>query len=180
MLVVFLVLGMLAGEPGPGGIRFENVATAQLLGTTALAIILFDGELHTPWSSFRTGLGPGLSLATVGVLATAAVTAGCVVLLYGIPWLCQIGLFLMLGLLVTPSDLLPAISKALVVSGAIILLGRPLAVSLCLLPFRFPGRQVVFIDRRLHHKASAGDLVELGNVMLVVRDGSGPDRQGRR
>lgn len=305
VLVVFLVLGMLAGEQGPGGIRFGDVATAQLLGTTALAIILFDGGLHTPLLSFRTGLGPGLSLATVGVLVTAAVTAGCVVLLYGVPWLnalllvsivsstdaaavfyllrtrglelhqrvrntleiesgvndpiaifltitliewvlqpqavttvdlvaalarqmiggavlggiggalltlavnrlrlapslhpllalagglftygmsahiggsgflaaylaglilgnrarlarrsiqrfhdgiawlCQIGLFLMLGLLVTPSDLLPAIPEALVVSGAIILLGRPLAVGLCLLPFRFPWRQVLFIS----------------------------------
>ncbi|MCO6439531.1 MAG: potassium/proton antiporter [Nitrococcus mobilis] len=305
VLVIFLVLGMLAGEQGLGGVQFEDVATAHLLGTMALAVILFDGGLHTPLSSFRTGLGPGLSLATAGVVATALITAGCVVLLYGdswlnslllvsiisstdaaavfyllrarglelhprvrntleiesgvndpiaifltiiliewvlqqhqatptgllvslgqqliggaalggaggalltwvvnrlplpaslypllalsgglliygvsasiggsgflaaylaglilgnrarlarrsiqrfhdgIAWLCQIGLFLMLGLLVTPSDLLQVAPKAVLVAGAIIVLGRPLAVALCLLPFRFPWRQVVFIS----------------------------------
>lgn len=305
VLVIFLVLGMLAGEQGFGGIQFSDLTTAHLIGTIALAIILFDGGLHTPLSSFRTGLGPGLSLATIGVFVTAIVTAGCVVLLYGDPWLsslllasiisptdaaavfylvrtrglelhqrvrntleiesgindpiaiiltitliewvlqpqdtslpglivtfarqmiggavlgatcgtlltlavnrlrltpslypllalagglftygmsayiggsgflaaylaglilgnrarsawrsirrfhdgvawlCQIGLFLMLGLLVTPSELLQVAPKALVVSAAIILLGRPLAVGVCLLPFRFTWRQMLFIS----------------------------------
>ncbi|MBI3897034.1 MAG: potassium/proton antiporter [Gammaproteobacteria bacterium] len=74
LLLVFLVLGMLAGEEGPGGIRFDDVRAAHLVGTIALAIILFDGGLRTRAETFRVGLWPALSLATVGVIVTAVIT----------------------------------------------------------------------------------------------------------
>jgi len=73
LLLVFLLLGMLAGEDGPGGIRFSDIQTTHLIGTVALAIILFDGGLRTRAETFRVGLWPALSLATAGVVITAAV-----------------------------------------------------------------------------------------------------------
>lgn len=74
LLLVFLVLGMLAGEAGFGHIRFNNVPLAHLIGTMALAIILFDGGLRTRAETFRVGLRPAVSLATIGVVATTVVT----------------------------------------------------------------------------------------------------------
>lgn len=73
LLLVFLIVGLLAGEDGPGGIQFTDYQTANLAGTAALAIILFDGGLRTPMSNFRVGLRPALTLATFGVLVTAGV-----------------------------------------------------------------------------------------------------------
>ncbi len=305
LLVVFLGIGMLAGEDGLGGIDFDDVAVAHLLATAALAVILFDGGLHTPIASFRTGLWPGLTLATVGVLITAAVTAVAGVYLFdfgwgasallaamvsstdaaavfyllrargiavhsrvrntleiesgindplaifltlamtlvlapgggaepadltamflrqvvlggllgvgggflltavvnrlrfaaslypllalagglfiygvtavaggsgflaaylaglvlgnraqaarggirrfhdGMAWLCQIGLFLLLGLLVTPTELLPVAFEALVLAAVLIFVARPLAVVASLLPLRFDGRQIAFMS----------------------------------
>lgn len=86
LLVVFLLIGMLAGEDGPGGIAFSNVEVAHLVATVGLAIILFDGGLHTPLGSFRTGLAPGVTLATLGVLLTAAFTAAAAVLIFDFGW----------------------------------------------------------------------------------------------
>ncbi|WP_240466206.1 cation:proton antiporter, partial [Arhodomonas sp. KWT] len=86
LLVVFLGVGMVAGADGLGGVSFESVADAHLVGTAALAVILFDGGLHTPFASFRTGLWPGLAMATAGVLVTAAVTAVAGVVLFGLDW----------------------------------------------------------------------------------------------
>jgi cell volume regulation protein A len=70
-LVLFLVLGMLAGSEGPGGIDFDDPGLAQFLGVTALAFILFSGGLVTSWRDVRPVLGRGLILATLGVLITA-------------------------------------------------------------------------------------------------------------
>jgi cell volume regulation protein A len=303
--VVFLGIGMLAGALPLDGLDLRNVATAHLLGTTALAVILFDGGLHTPLSSFRTGLGPGVMLATVGVILTTAVAAAvfhawlglawpeamllaamvsstdaaavfyllrargielyprvrntleiesgindplaifltlaviewltrdggatgtelismfvlqlgagagvgvlggwlltlainrcplstnlyplqalaggllvygsaslvggsCFLAAYlaglilgnrarvarraiqrfhdGVAWLCQIGLFLLLGLLVMPGELIPVADRALIAAGVLILLARPVAVAVCLLPFRFSWRQMTFMS----------------------------------
>ena len=71
LLLVFLGVGMLAGEEGPGRILFSDYQIAYLVGTMALAVILFDGGMRTHTDTFRVGLWPAVSLATVGVILTA-------------------------------------------------------------------------------------------------------------
>ncbi|MFO1209891.1 MAG: potassium/proton antiporter [Amaricoccus sp.] len=73
LLLVFLVVGMLAGQDGPGHIVFNNYSVTYLIGSVALAVILFDGGLRTRLSVFRGVVAPSLLLATAGVLITAAV-----------------------------------------------------------------------------------------------------------
>ncbi len=74
VLVLFLMVGMLAGEDGPGGIAFDNAQIAHALGSLALAIILFDGGLQTPLTSIKQVWKPASVLATLGVLVTSAIT----------------------------------------------------------------------------------------------------------
>lgn len=304
LLLVFLILGMLVGEEGPGGVPFDDFQSAYLIGSLSLALILFDGGLRTKVDSFRVGLRPAVTLATLGVVLTVAVTglmtawifdlplmtglligaiigstdaaavfyllhahglelkqrigatleiesgsndpmaifltiafieimvgghdnvglsllvefvtqmgigglagaAGGLGLIWlinsirltpglypllavsgalitfglasvlngsgflavylaglimgnrrlqsaqnirrfhdGMAWLAQIIMFLMLGLLVTPSNLLTVAPQGLVIAGLLILVARPLAVFICLLPFRFPWREQLFI-----------------------------------
>jgi cell volume regulation protein A len=86
LLLVFLIVGMVAGESGPGGVKFDDVRAAYLVGSVALALILFDGGLRTRFATFRSVLAPSLLLATVGVLITAAITAPVARLLLGMSW----------------------------------------------------------------------------------------------
>jgi cell volume regulation protein A len=75
LLLVFLLIGMLAGDAGPGQLSFDDVRTTYLVGSVALALILFDGGLRTKFQSIRIVLAPSMVLATVGVLVTALVAA---------------------------------------------------------------------------------------------------------
>lgn len=72
-LLVFLIVGMLAGVDGPLGLPFNDYQLAAAVGNVALAIILLDGGLRTPRASIRIGLVPAGLLATFGVLFTAAI-----------------------------------------------------------------------------------------------------------
>lgn len=87
LLLVFLLVGMLAGEGGPGGLKFDDVGAAYLVGSIALALILFDGGLRTRMATFRNVLAPAVALATVGVLITMLLTAPVAKLALGVTWL---------------------------------------------------------------------------------------------
>lgn len=74
LLLAFLGLGMLAGEQQLGGILFEDIKGAHLIGSLALAVILFDGGMRTEVNTFRVGLRPALLLSTIGVIMSTAIT----------------------------------------------------------------------------------------------------------
>lgn len=99
VVLIFLLVGMLAGSEGLGGIVFADYELAFRIGTAALAIILFDGGLNTPRELIRTALAPAGLLATIGVAATAAVVAVGAWLL-GFGW----GEALLLGAIVSSTD----------------------------------------------------------------------------
>lgn len=70
-LLVFVLIGVLAGSEGPGGIYFDDPLLARSLGVTALVFILFSGGMDTSWSSVRPIFWPAFALATIGVALTA-------------------------------------------------------------------------------------------------------------
>jgi cell volume regulation protein A len=100
VLVVFVAIGMLAGEDGIGRIHFDNFVTAHAIGTLALAVILFDGGLQTRTAALRAVWKPSLLLATVGVLVTAAITG------IAAAWILELPLLsgLLLGSIVASTD----------------------------------------------------------------------------
>jgi cell volume regulation protein A len=73
LLLIFLVIGMLLGEDGPARIVFNDYAATYLIGSVALAVILFDGGLRMRLSRFRGALAPAAALSSVGVAITAGI-----------------------------------------------------------------------------------------------------------
>jgi cell volume regulation protein A len=100
VLLVFLVLGMLAGEDGPGGILFNDFYSAYLIGSVALAVILFDGGIRTPFTMLRLAIWPALLLAVLGVAVTAVVVGAAVAWLSGVPFV----MAMLAGAAVAPTD----------------------------------------------------------------------------
>jgi len=99
-LLVFLLVGMLAGENGIGGIDFDDHWLAFFVGNLALAIILLDGGLRTKLATFRVALRPSLVLASVGVVLSALPTGLFMAWMFGIDW--RLGL--LLGSIVGSTD----------------------------------------------------------------------------
>ncbi len=80
-LLLFLLVGMLAGSDGPVGISFYDPKIAKFIGAVALSFILFSGGLETRWNDIKPVFWQGVSLSTVGVLITAA-TIGVLVYIF--------------------------------------------------------------------------------------------------
>ncbi|MCL2145336.1 MAG: potassium/proton antiporter [Endomicrobia bacterium] len=85
-LLIFMVIGMLAGSEGIGKIQFENYALANFIGIVALSYILFYGGLGTNWTDVKPVSAIGVVLATVGVFLTAVVMAVFVSFIFGMGW----------------------------------------------------------------------------------------------
>lgn len=92
-LLLFLGVGMLAGTDG-FGIQFDSAPMAEFIGMFSLCIILFTGGFDTDFKGIKPILGPGIALATVGVLLTTILTGAFIhelmrVLLpeYGFGWI---------------------------------------------------------------------------------------------
>jgi cell volume regulation protein A len=100
LLLVFLVVGMLAGEDGPGGIQFSDFHAAYLIGSIALAAILFEGGLKTEKSMLTAAFWPAAAMATGGVAITTGIVGVSAVLMFGVPWVDGMAI----GAVLAPTD----------------------------------------------------------------------------
>lgn len=100
LLLVFLAVGLLAGEDGLLGINFDSGSAAYFIGSLALAIILFDSGFDTPFRSYRLAAAPALTLATLGVVLTAGIVGAAAHFLFGLGWIEG----MMLGSIVASTD----------------------------------------------------------------------------
>jgi cell volume regulation protein A len=99
-LLLFLGLGMLVGSDGLGWIDLSDYELARRIGIIALAAILFEGGLNGGYSEIRPVLRPGLALAFVGTLLTAAIVGFAAV------WLLDLSTLegLLLGAILSVTD----------------------------------------------------------------------------
>lgn len=89
-LLLFLIVGMIFGSDGIGalfgGVGLQiDTGHAEALSTVAMCIILFSGGMDTKLSDVKSVIGPGIMLATVGVLITCIVTGVIIYFIFG--WL---------------------------------------------------------------------------------------------
>jgi cell volume regulation protein A len=99
-LVLFLGLGMAIGSDGLGWIDFDNYSLARLMGTIALAVILFEGGLQTGIKKLSEVLGSALSLAFVGTAGTALIAGLAAAALLHV----SLAEGLLLGAILSPTD----------------------------------------------------------------------------
>lgn len=71
ILLLFLLVGMLAGSDGIGGINFYDPQVTKFIGAIALSFILFSGGLETRWGDIKSILWQGITLSSLGVILTA-------------------------------------------------------------------------------------------------------------
>jgi len=99
-LLLFLIVGMLAGSEGPGGIEFDNYALTFAIGSVGLSIIIFDGGLRTSWKKIKPILPLGISLSVIGTVVTAASTGIFARYVFDLTW----SEGLLLGAIVSSTD----------------------------------------------------------------------------
>jgi cell volume regulation protein A len=170
LFLVLLLAALLAGEAAPtwGSAALElaqqaGVGAALGVGggfaiVRMLNRISLPGGLHAPFAVASALLVYGTASIAGGSGFLAVYLAGLVVgnrpvrafpavLAFhdAATWLAQIAMFVMLGLLATPTQFLEHLPAALGVAAFLMLVARPLAIGLCLLPFGFPPRAVVFV-----------------------------------
>jgi cell volume regulation protein A len=99
LLLLFLGVGLISGIDGLG-IDFSNNAIAYMLGSIALAVILFDSGFGTPIKAFKVSALPAMTLASIGVLITSGLFALAAMLLLDFTWIEG----LLLGSIVASTD----------------------------------------------------------------------------
>lgn len=171
--VVLVVVGLSAASAdGPEALPLLGGVAAQLAGGAVVGLLV--GRLGA--LALRGIALPASGLYPLAVLAMAVTAYGLAAFLHasgflavylaalvlgnarlphrpatrgfadGLAWLAQIGLFVMLGLLATPSELAPAVLPALGIGLALLLLARPLSVVLSVTPFAFSVREQAFLS----------------------------------
>ncbi|MDP4288930.1 MAG: cation:proton antiporter [Bacteroidota bacterium] len=85
-LIVFLAIGIIAGQLGLGSIATQYPQAIQLVAVIALVNILFSGGLDTAWSDLRPVLARGLLLATIGLIINAILVAVVMRYLLSMSW----------------------------------------------------------------------------------------------
>ncbi len=142
-LAVGAAVGVLLGYLGRRLVRSVRLPTVGLYPalTLALAFLSFGAATMLEGSGLMSVYFTALVLGN----STLPYKSGLVRVHESLAWLSQIALFLMLGLLVFPSHLMPVAGIGLAVALFLAFVARPVAVLLCLLPLRFPAREIGYI-----------------------------------
>lgn len=143
-LVVGAAIGLVGGLLGAIALRRAALPASGLypLATFGLGMVAFAaaGSVHA--SGFLAAYLSAVVLANSGLPHRSATRSFA----QGLGWLAQIGLFVLLGLLVSPSQLSGELVPAIVTGAVLLLLGRPLSVIASLSWFRVPLREQVFLS----------------------------------
>jgi cell volume regulation protein A len=122
--------------------RLETTSGLYAILALAGATALFGAAQTAGASGFLAAYLAGVILGSNRHRATQVINQA----FDAFAWLSQIVLFLMLGLLVKPSALVPILGPSLVAAAVLMLVARPVAVALCLLPFRHTAPEIAFIS----------------------------------
>ena len=138
------VVGLVLGRLGVAALRRIALPSSGLypLATFGIGILAFAAAGAAQASGFLAAYLAGILLGNAGLPHRTAARSFA----EGLGWLAQIGLFVLLGLLITPSELPEHVLLALTIGGVLLLLARPLSVLLCLIPFRVPWQQQAFVS----------------------------------
>jgi potassium/hydrogen antiporter len=180
-LAIGLVAGLAVGRLGAFGLRRVALPASGLypIAVLALAVLAYAGGALAHGSGFLAVYVASLVLGNARLPHRPA-TRGFA---EGVAWVAQIGLFVLLGLLVTPHELGDDILPAIVVGLALVLVARPVSVVACLLPFRRPWREqallswgglrgavpiVLAIIPRVEEVPDSGRLFNIVFVLVIV------------
>jgi cell volume regulation protein A len=143
-LAAGVAVGLACGVLGSLGLRRVALPASGLypLATFGLGMLAFAASGSIRASGFIAAYFAALVLANSGLPHRKATRSFA----EGLGWLAQIGLFVLLGLLVTPSKMSGDLVAGIVVGLVLLLLGRPLSVVLSLIGFRVPPREQVFLS----------------------------------
>ena len=137
-------IGVLIGYAGGRFMRRVGSSSSGLfsIGVVALTVLAYATGARLHASGFLAAYLSALVLGNMALPHRAAVRGFA----QALGWLAQIGLFVLLGLLVTPSRLAAQIVPAIVIGLGLLLVARPLSVIVSLPPFRVPWRDQVFLS----------------------------------
>lgn len=143
-LLIGGALGIAIGLASRFGLRRLQLHTAGLYSalTVAVAFVAFAVGTLLHGSGFLAVYVAGMVLGNGQLPYRAALLR----VHDSVAWLSQIGMFLLLGLLAFPSQLIAVAPSGLALGILLAFVARPAAVVLCLLPFRLPWKEVLFIS----------------------------------
>lgn len=151
-LVVTLVVQLLVGGLAGGLIGWAGVTVLNRLQLSTAGlypmVVLGLGLVVFGTAEWFDGNG-FLAVYLAGVVIGNRIDKGCAEIMNfheGLSWLMQIGIFVMLGLLVFPSQLLEVAGVSIVLALFLMLVGRPLAVAICYLPFRPKKQELLYVS----------------------------------
>ncbi|MBJ8347561.1 potassium/proton antiporter [Antrihabitans sp. YC2-6] len=143
-LAIGAAIGLAGGFLGATALRRIALPASGLypLATFGLGMVAFAAAGSAHASGFLAAYLAAVVLANSGLPHRAATRSFA----EGLGWLAQIGLFVLLGLLVTPSELVDDLIPAVVIGTVLLLLGRPLSVVISLAGFQVPWQEQVFLS----------------------------------
>nr|WP_126636353.1 potassium/proton antiporter [Embleya hyalina] len=143
-LTIGAAVGLAVGRLGAFGLRHVALPASGLypIAVMALCVLAYSGGALAHGSGFLAVYLTALVLGN-SQLPHGPATRGFA---EGLGWIAQIGLFVLLGLLVTPHELGSAVIPALVIGTILLLVARPLSVIVTTSPFRIPWREQLILS----------------------------------